>query len=149
LALDPSNMTSDQELGSQKRKKRRLIQSEDLGSESVWVLIRDSLDILSRTQEDHQRIITTIVGKIEARNSKIITESLELLDSQIRRLLEESFKETENQVRILVADLAEGMWAQQCRVIGIQQRIQQYGPKDTAPALVEDQRARRERKKSR
>jgi len=37
-----------QELGSQKRKKRRLIQSEDLGSESVWVSIRDSLDVLSR-----------------------------------------------------------------------------------------------------
>jgi hypothetical protein len=93
--------------------------------------------------------LTTIVGKIEARNSKIITESLELLDFQIRRLLEESFKETENQVRILVADLAEGMWAQQRRVIGILQRIQQYGPKDMGPALVEDQKERRERENGR
>jgi hypothetical protein len=154
-------MTSAQQPGLQKRKKRRLIQSKGLGSESVWVSIRDSLDVLSQAQESHQRIMmldpgspvaaysllsiyahldsqlynevcchnllmTTIVGKIEARNSKIITESLKLLNSQIRRLLEEGFKETEDQVRILVADLAEGMWAQQRGVIGMQQRIQQY-----------------------
>lgn len=88
--------------------------------------------LLSRLHCGLGDIIPTIVGKIEARNSKIITDSLELLDSQIRRLLEESFKEAENQVRILVADLAEGMWAQQRRVIGIQQRIRQYrGEKET------------------
>jgi hypothetical protein len=56
----------------------------------------------------------------------LITKSLKLLDFQTRRLLEESFKDTENQVRTLVADLVEGMWAQQRRVIGIKQRIQQY-----------------------
>lgn len=54
----------------------------------------------------------------------------ELLDFQTRRLLEETFKDTENQVRTLVADLVEGMWAQQHRVIGIKQRIQQYGPEE-------------------
>ena len=54
----------------------------------------------------------------------------ELLDFQTRRLLEETFKDTENQVRTLVADLVEGMWAQRRRVIGIKQRIQQYGPKE-------------------
>jgi hypothetical protein len=113
-----------------KRKKRRLIQSKDLGSESLWVSIGESLDILFQAQENHQRITTTIVGKIEAQNSKLITESLELLDFQTRRLLGESFEETENQVRTLVAELVDGMWAQQRRVIGIKQRIQRYGPKE-------------------
>jgi hypothetical protein len=112
-------MTSDEKLCLQKRKKRRLIQSNNLGSESLWVSIGESLDILSQAQENHQRITTTIVGKVEAQNSKLITESLELLDFQTRRLLEESFKDTENQVRTLVAELVDGMWAQQRRVIWI------------------------------
>jgi hypothetical protein len=94
------------------------------------VSIGESLDILSRAQENHQRITTTIVGKIEAQNRKLIAESSELLDFQTRLLLEKSFKDTENQVRTLVADLVEGMWAQQRRVIRIKQRIQQYGPKE-------------------
>jgi hypothetical protein len=88
------------------------------------VSIEESLDILSRAQENHQCIMTTIVRKIEAQNSRLIAESSELLDFQIRRLLEESFKDMENQVRILVADLVEGMWTQQCHVIGIKQCIQ-------------------------
>jgi hypothetical protein len=81
-------------------------------------------------QENHQWITTTVVGKIEAQNSKLVAELSELLDFQTRRLLEETFKDTENQVRTLVADLVEGMWAQRRRVIGIKQRIQQYGPKE-------------------
>jgi hypothetical protein len=123
-------MTFDEKLGLQKRKKRRVIQSKDLRRESIWVSIGESLDILSQAQENHQRIMTTIVGKIETQNSKLITESLELLDFQTRRLLEESFQDTENQVRTLVAELVDGMWAQQRRVIGIKQRIEQYGPKE-------------------
>jgi hypothetical protein len=45
-------------------------------------------------------------------------------------VLEENFRDAENQVRTLAADLVEGMWAQRRRVIGIKQRIQQYGPKE-------------------
>ena len=108
----------------------RLTQSKDLSGEGLWVSIGESLDILSRAQENHQYITTIIVGKIEAQNSKLIAESSELLDFQTRRLLEESFTNTEKQVRTLVADLVEGMWAQQRRVIGIKQRIQQYGQKE-------------------
>jgi hypothetical protein len=123
-------MTCDETPGSQRRKKRRLIQPKDLGSEGLWVSIGESLDILSRAQENHQCITTTIVGKIDAQNRKLIAEVSELLDFQTRRLLEETFKDTENQVRTLVADLVEGMWAQQRHVIGIKQCIQQYGPKE-------------------
>jgi hypothetical protein len=122
-------MTYGEKPGLQKRKKRRVIQSKDLGSESIWVSIGESLDILSQAQENHQRIMTTIVGKIETQNSKLITELLELLNFQTRQLLGESFQDTENQVRTLVAELVDGMWAQQRRVIGIKQRIQRYGPK--------------------
>jgi hypothetical protein len=123
-------MTCDEKPGSQRRKKRRLIHSKDLGSESLWVSIGESLDILSLAQESHQGITTTIIGKIEAQNRKLVAKVSELLDFQTRRLLEETFKDTENQVRTLVADLVEGMWAQQRRVIGIKQRIQQNGPKE-------------------
>jgi hypothetical protein len=130
ISVDSPNTTSDEKPGSQRRKKRRLTQSKDLSSESLWVSIGESLDILSRAQENHQCITTTIVGKMEAQNRKLIAESLELLDFQTRRLLEETFKDTENQVRTLVADLVEGMWAQQRRVIGIKLRIQQYGQKE-------------------
>jgi hypothetical protein len=56
-------MTYGEKPGLQKRKKRRVIQSKDLGSESIWVSIGESLDILSQAQENHQRIMTTIVGK--------------------------------------------------------------------------------------
>jgi hypothetical protein len=83
------------------------------------VSLGKSLDILSRAQESHQYITTTIIRKIKAQNSKLIAESSELLDFQTRRLLEESFKNTEKQVRTLVADLVKGMWAQQRRVIRI------------------------------
>jgi hypothetical protein len=44
--------------------------------------------------------------------------------------LEESFKNTEKQVRTLVANLVKEMWAQQRRMIGIKQYIQQYGQKE-------------------
>ena len=114
----------------QRRKKRRLIQSKDLGSERLGVSIGESLDILSRAQENHQGITTTIIGKIEAQNRTLITEVSELLDFQTRQLLEETFKDTENQVHTLVADLVKGIWAQQRRVIRIKQRIQQYGPEE-------------------
>jgi hypothetical protein len=46
-------MTCDGKLGLQKRKKQRVIQSKDLGSESIWVSIGESLDILSQAQENH------------------------------------------------------------------------------------------------
>jgi len=130
LAFDSANVTSDEEPGSQRRKQRRLTQSTYLSIEGLWVSIGESLDILSRAQENHQCITTTIVGKIEAQNSRLIAESSELLDFKTRRLLEESFKDMENQVRTLVADLVEGMWTQQRHVIGIKQCIQQYGPKE-------------------
>jgi len=123
-------MTCDETPGSQRRKKRRLIQSKDLGSERLWVSIGESLDILSLAQENHQGITTTIIGKIEAQNRKLIAEVSELLDFQTRRLLEETFKDTENQVRTLVADMVDGMWAQRRRVIGMKQCIQQYGPEE-------------------
>ena len=71
------------------------------------------------TNDDHRR-------ENRSPEQQLIAESSELLDFQTRRLLEESFKETEKQVRTLVADLVEGMWAQQRRVIGIRQHIQQY-----------------------
>jgi hypothetical protein len=118
-------MTCDETPGSQRRKKRRLIQSKDLGSERLWVSIGESLDILSLAQENHQGITTTIIGKIEAQNRKLIMELSELLDFQTRRLLEETLKDTENQVRTLVANIVNGVWAQRCRVIRIKQRIQQ------------------------
>jgi hypothetical protein len=111
--------------------------------------------VLYQAQENHQRIITTIVGKIETQGRKLISVPQELLDSekyrpleglkdtdnrthaligdfvkdlqaQQRRLVEESFKGTENQVRTLVADLVEGMWAQQRCVIGLKQGIEHY-----------------------
>jgi hypothetical protein len=122
-------MTCNEKPGSQRRKKRRLIQPKDLGSEGLWVSIGESLNILFHAQENHQYITTTIVGKIDAQNRKLITKVSELLDFQTRRLLKETFKDTENQVRTLVANLVEGIWAQQRHMIGIKQYIQQYGPK--------------------
>jgi hypothetical protein len=52
----------------------------------------------------------------------------------MRRLLENGFKETETQVCILVADLVEGMWAQQRDAIGIKQSISQYVTKGKHPS---------------
>ena len=43
-----------------------------------------------------------------------------------RRLLENSFKDTETQVWILVANLVEGMWAQERDAIGTKQLSSQY-----------------------
>jgi hypothetical protein len=43
-------MTYNETPGSQRRKKRRFIQSKDLGSERLGVSIGESLDILSRAQ---------------------------------------------------------------------------------------------------
>jgi hypothetical protein len=60
--------------GSQRQKQRRLTQSKYLSSEGLWASIGESLDILSRTQENRQRITTAIVGKIEGQNSKLIAE---------------------------------------------------------------------------
>jgi len=61
---------------------------------------------------------------------------------------------SENQVRKLVADLVEGMWAQQRHVIGINNASsntdrRRRGLRDTAPTLMEDQNARRERENGR
>jgi hypothetical protein len=93
-----------------------------------------------------------IIGKIDAENRQLISNSRELLDSQKCRPLEDGFEDgdsqahtlvadlaeelqrrlfeginhTEQVVRILVVDLAEGMSAQQRRVIGMKQFIQQY-----------------------
>jgi hypothetical protein len=115
-----------------------------------------SLDTLHQDQENHQRITTTIVGKIETENCRLISDSRNLLDSQKYRLLEdtlkdgdnraralvadlaedlqaqqrrlfEGFKDTEQIVRTLVVDLVEGMSAQQRRVIGMKRFIQQHG----------------------
>jgi hypothetical protein len=72
ISVDSPNTTLDEKAGSQRRKKRRLIQSKDLSSGGLWVSIGASLDILSRAQENHQCITTTIVGKIEAQNSKLV-----------------------------------------------------------------------------
>jgi hypothetical protein len=52
-------MTYDKKLGLQKRKKRRVIESKDLRSESIWVLIGESLDILSQAQENLLKITIT------------------------------------------------------------------------------------------
>jgi hypothetical protein len=86
--------------------------------------IAESLDLLHQAQEIHQRITTSIVGHLETQNRRLITELLGLLDFETRRLFEEGFKDTENQVRTLVADLVEGMAAQQRRVIAMKEDIQ-------------------------
>jgi hypothetical protein len=143
---------------SQKRKRRRIIQSKDLvDSESLWRSVVRNLDILHQDQEYHQRITTTIVGKIETENRRLISDSRELLDSQKCRLLEDGFEDWDNQartlvadlvqdlqvqqrrlfeerlkhteqlVRILVVDLVEGMSAQQRRVTGMKRCIHKYG----------------------
>jgi hypothetical protein len=144
-------MTCNEKPGSQRRKKRRLTQSKDLSSERLWVSIGENLDILSRAQENHQRITTTIVDKIETQNRELISALRVLLDSQKCRVLE-GFKDTDNQIhalvedlqaqqcclveegvkgteqriRPLVVDLVEDMLAQQCRVIAVKRSIEQY-----------------------
>jgi hypothetical protein len=75
MSVDSPNTTLDEKPSSPRRKKRRLTQSKDLSGEGLWVSIGERLDILSRAQENHQCITTTIVGKIEAQNSKLIAKS--------------------------------------------------------------------------
>lgn len=112
--------------------------------------------MLYQAQQNHQRITTTIVDKMEIENRRLMSESRELLDSQKcrllegfkdtdnqartlvanlvedlqaqqRRLFEKGFKDTEQLVRTLVADLVDGMWAQQRRVIVVKRSIERYG----------------------
>jgi hypothetical protein len=140
-----------------KYKRCRLTRPKDLvDSESLLKRVAKNLDALYQDQEHHRRIITTIVGKIETENRKLISKSRKLLDSQIYRpckeqlegfggsqgrtldlaenllgqqrcLFENGFKCTEQLARTVVAHLDEGMWAQQCRVLGMKQFIQQHG----------------------
>jgi hypothetical protein len=53
MSVDSPNTTLDEKPGSQRRKKRKLAQSQDLSSEDLWVSIGESLDILSCAQENH------------------------------------------------------------------------------------------------
>lgn len=62
-----------------------------------------NLKILHHEQEYHQRITTTIVGKIEAENPQLISNSRGLLDSQKCRLLQDGFEDGDSQAHTLVA----------------------------------------------
>jgi len=105
-------MAFDETPSLPKRKRRRVEQSRDLvDTESMRISVLESLNILHQAQENHQRITTTIVGKIETKNHRLISESRELLDPQECRLLE-GFKDADSQARTLVADLVEDLQAQ-------------------------------------
>jgi len=83
--------------------------------------------VLYQAQENHQRITTTIIDKIETQNRKLISALRELLDSQKCRVLE-GFKDMDNRTHALVGDLVEDLQAQQCRLVeeglkGTEQRI--------------------------
>ena len=74
----------------------------------------------------------TILGLIETQHRTLIfelfiKEQLETLPvAQTRRLFELGFRDIEMQVRKLVTVLVGDMWAQQCRVIGMKQGIENY-----------------------
>jgi hypothetical protein len=126
----------------QRRKKRRTTQPTDLNSERLWVSIGESLDILSQAQEDHQRITTTIVNKIETQNRQLISALRELQDSQKYRVLER-FKDTNNQTYALVGDVLDNLQAQQCRLVeeGVKATEQRMRP--LVVDLVEDMLAQK------
>jgi hypothetical protein len=109
-------VTSDETLSLPKRKRRRVIQSKDLVSQSLWTSVIKNLDILYQAQENYQRKTTTIVGKIEIKSLRLIADSRELQGSQICRLLKEGCEHTRDQARTFVADLVEDLLAQQRRL---------------------------------
>lgn len=83
--------------------------------------------------QSSQRTTEAMLGLIETQHRTLIFESLikrqleTLPVAQTRRIFEQGFRDIESQVRTLVAESAEGIWAQQCRVIGLKQGIEHYG----------------------
>ena len=92
-----------------------------------------NLDMLYQGLQRSQRTSVAILGLIETQHNTLVFESFikrqlkTLPVAQTRRLSEEGFRNIENQVRTLVADLEEGIGAEQLRVLGMKQFIQQHG----------------------
>ncbi len=57
----------------------------------------------------------------------LVGDLAEDLLGQQRCLFENGLKDVEQSARIVVADLGESMWAQQCRVLGMKRYIQLHG----------------------
>lgn len=105
-------MAFDETPSLPKQKRRRIEQSQDLvDTGSLWVSVVESLDVLYQAQENHQRIITTIVDKIETQDRKLISALRELLHFQKCRV-RKGFKDTDNRTHALVIDLVKDLQAQ-------------------------------------
>jgi hypothetical protein len=70
---------------------------------------------------ENEQVAERIVEGVE-RNRTVISELG--LQGDTRELVEENFRNTENQVRILVGQLIDGMWKQQCLVMDMKQQVQ-------------------------
>jgi hypothetical protein len=89
-----------------------------------------SLDMLGQGLRSSQRTTEAILRLIETRHRTLIFElfikQLETLPvAQTRMPFELGFRNIEMQVRTLVTGLVGNMWAQQLRVIGLKQSIEE------------------------
>jgi hypothetical protein len=85
-------VTSDETASTPRRKRRRAKQSQDLANSESLCAIVDSLDMLYQARLNHQRTITTIIGKIDIVNRRLIAESQELQDPRYADYLRRTIK---------------------------------------------------------
>jgi hypothetical protein len=64
---------------------------------------------------------------VDSQARTLVGDLAKNLLGQQRCLFENGLKEVEKLARVVVADLGEGMWAQQCRVLGMKRYAQLHG----------------------